>query len=63
MRVDIEAATKAIRSVFCMADMSEPEPCMSPVNRLVYSLVEKPVQLPSTLLSVKEKTAMNTIGA
>ena len=49
--------------VFWIADMREPEPCMSPVNRLLYSSVENPVQLPRTLLSVNEKTAMNTIGA
>ena len=61
--VDTEAATRAIRRVFWIADIREPEPCMSPVNRLLYSSVENPVQLPRTLLSVNEKTAMNTIGA
>ena len=49
--------------VFSMALMSEPVPCMFPVKRFEYSFPEKPVQLPRTLLSVKEKIAMNTIGA
>ena len=34
-----------------------------PVNRFEYSFVENPVQLPRTLLSVNENTAMKTIGA
>ena len=50
-------------SVFSIADISVPVPCMSPVNRLEYNLVENPVQLPSTLLSVKENMAMKNIGA
>jgi hypothetical protein len=49
--------------VFWIALISEPVPCILPVNRLEYNFVEKPVQLPRTLLSVNEKIAMKTIGA
>ena len=61
--VEIVAAISAMTMVFWMACIRDPPPCMSPENRLAYSFVEKPVQLPRTLLSVNEKTAMNTIGA
>ena len=50
-------------AVFSMAESSEELPCPPPENRLLYSLVEKPVQLPSTFDSVNEKTAMNSRGA
>ena len=62
-RVDTPAAMSAITSVFFTAEIRVPVPCMSPVKRLEYNWVEKPVQLPRTLLSVKEKMAMNIIGA
>ena len=58
-----QAAMRAIIRVFLIADINEPEPCMFPVKRLEYNSVEKPVQLPKTLLSVNENTAINTIGA
>jgi hypothetical protein len=61
--VDTEAAISAISKVFWIASIRAPEPCMSPVKTFMYRLVENPVQLPSTLLSVKEKMAMKTIGA
>ena len=62
-RVDTVAAMRAITRVFLIASMSEPVPCIVPVNRFEYSFVENPVQLPRTLLSVNENTAMKTIGA
>jgi hypothetical protein len=61
--VETVAAINAIITVFSIACIREPVPCMLPVKRLEYSFVENPVQLPRTLLSVKEKTAMKTIGA
>ena len=61
--VETVAAINAMIRVFSIASISEPVPCISPVKRFEYSLVEKPVQLPRTLLSVKENTAMKTIGA
>ena len=61
--IDTSAATSAIIRVFCTADSSEALPCILPVSRFWYSLVENPSQLPSTRLSVKEKMAMNTSGA
>ena len=59
--VDTVAATKAMIKVFFMASMSEL--FTPPEKSEVYNSVEKPVQLPSTLDSVKEKMAMITIGA
>jgi hypothetical protein len=50
----------AITTVFCIALISEPD--ILPSNRLVYSLRENPVQLPSTLVSVNENMAMIIIG-
>ena len=61
--IETKAETRAISSVFSTAEISELLPCMLPEKRLAYSFVEKPVQLPSTRLSVKEKIAMNTSGA
>ena len=54
------AASMAMANVFQMALVSEW--CMPPVKRELYSLVENPVQLPSTLASVKENTMMIRIG-
>ena len=62
-RVETAAAMTAMRSVFFTAASSEALPCICPVRRFRYKLGEKPSQLPSTLLSVKENTAMNTSGA
>ena len=61
--IDTKADTSAMSRVFSTAEISEALPCIRPVNRFSYSFVENPVQLPSTLLSVKENTAMNTSGA
>jgi hypothetical protein len=47
--------------VFFMASINEL--LTPPVNNDEYSSVEKPVQLPNTLDSVNEKTAIMTIGA
>ena len=63
MRVAKDAAITAMIRVFWIACMSELPPWTLPEKRFEYSSVEKPVQLPRTLLSVNEKTAMNTIGA
>ena len=62
-RVEKAAAMRAMRTVFFTAASREAFPCIWPVRRFWYRLVEKPSQLPRTLLSVKENTAMNTSGA
>ena len=59
-RVDAVAAIVAMANVFQMAFISEW--CMPPVNSELYNLVENPVQLPSTLASVKEKIIMIRMG-
>ena len=61
--IETKADISAISSVFSTAEISELLPCMSPENRLAYSFVENPVQLPSTRLSVKEKIPMKNNGA
>ena len=58
----IEAA-RAISSVFLTAASRPLAFCMLPLNRFWYSCVEKPVQLPRLLASVKEKITMKAIGA
>ena len=59
-RVEAVAAIVAIANVFQMAFISEW--CIPPVNSELYSLVENPVQLPSTLASVKEKIIIIRMG-
>ncbi len=62
-RVATRAAATAMSRVFWTAVSKEELPCMFPVSRLEYNCTEKPFQLPRTLLSVNEHTAMNTSGA
>lgn len=47
-------------NVFQMAFISEW--CIPPVNKELYSLVENPVQLPSTFASVKENIIIIKMG-
>jgi hypothetical protein len=54
------AARSAMANVFQMAFISEW--CIPPMNSELYSLVENPVQLPSTLASVKENAIIIRIG-
>ena len=58
--VEMDAASMAMANVFHKAPTSER--CTPPVNNELYSFVENPVQLPSTLASVKEKIIMIRIG-
>ena len=58
--VDAVAAINAMAKVFQMAFMSEW--CMPPENNELYNLNEKPVQLPNTLASVKEKIIIIKMG-
>lgn len=53
------AASRAMANVFQIAFISEW--CIPPVNKL-YSLVENPVQLPSTFASVKENIIIIKMG-
>lgn len=60
--VDRLAAMTAMIKVFLTADISEELPFIPPEKRFSYSLSENPVQLPRTLDSVNENTAMNMRG-
>ena len=55
-----DEATRAITIVFLMALTREFD--IPPLNRLVYSFNENPVQFPNTFVSVNEKMAMMRIG-
>lgn len=59
-RVLAVAAISAMTKVFPIALISEW--CMPPVKSELYSLVENPVQLPSTLASVNENIMIIRIG-
>jgi hypothetical protein len=59
--VETDAAIRAMIKVFFIASINEL--FTPPVKSDEYNSVEKPVQLPNTLDSVNENTAMITMGA